>query len=105
MMTLCIRYKFNPDDLAAVTEYFETEQKVIERAGGTIAGYFLPTDFAGPNNEAIGLIDVPSLAAYEAYRAALAADPEHKENVTRLAKGAANVSMHRSFIRRVPVRQ
>lgn len=105
MMTLCIRYRFNADNLAAVTEYFENEQKVIERSGGKIVGYFLPTDFAGPTDEAIGLIDVPSLAAYEAYRAALAADPEHQENVTRLVRGAAGVSMHRSFIRRVPPRR
>lgn len=105
MMTLCIRYKFNPDNLDAVTEYFANEQTVIERSGGKIVGYFLPTDFAGPTDEAIGLIDVPSLAAYEAYRAALAADPEHQENVTRLVRGAPGVSMVRSFIRRVPLRQ
>ena len=105
MMTLCIRYKFAADSLAAITEYFESEQKVIERCGGKIVGYFLPTDFAGPTDEAIGLIDVPSLAAYETYRANLAADPEHEENVTRLLRGAPSVSMHRSFIRRVPVRR
>ena len=31
MMTLCIRYRFNPDRLADVREYFETEQRVIDR--------------------------------------------------------------------------
>lgn len=105
MMTLCIRYKFNADNLAAIAEYFENEQKVIERSGGTIVGYFLPTDFAGPTDEAIGLIDLPSLAAYETYRAALAADSEHQENVTRLARRGSGVSMCRSFIRRVPPRR
>lgn len=102
MLTLCIRYRFNPDKIAEVTEYFETEQKVIERSGGKIVGYFLPTDFAGPNDEAIGLIDIPSMAAYEAYRERLADDPEHKRNVARLA--GVGVAMTRSFIRRVEAR-
>lgn len=104
MITLCIRYKFNPERLADITQYFEMEQPVIERSGGRIVGYFLPTDFAGPNDEAIGLIDLPSLAAYEAYRKTLADDPEHKENVARLMQSGAEVVMNRSFIRRVPVR-
>ena len=104
MMTLCIRYKFNPEHLSAVNEYFKTEQPVIERCGGSVVGYFLPTDFAGANDEAIGLIDIPSLAAYETYRAKLADDPQHKDNVARLMQSGAEVVMHRSFIRRVPAR-
>ena len=65
MMTLCIRYRFNPHRIADVREYFETEQRVIERSGGRIVGYFLPTDFAEPTDEAMGLIDIPSMTAYE----------------------------------------
>ena len=68
MVTLCIRYDFNPDKLADFRAYVEAEQGPIERSGGRIVGYFLPTDFAGPTNEAMGLIDLPSLAAYEQYR-------------------------------------
>jgi hypothetical protein len=105
MITLCIRYKFNPDRLADVSEYFETEQRVIERSGGKVVGYFLPTDFAGPTNEAIGLIDLPSMAAYDEYRKRLADDPEHKANVARLAQSGAGVAMDRSFIRRVEPRR
>ena len=105
MLTLCIRYKFNPEKLADIARYFEEEQPVIERRGGRIVGYFLPTDFAGATNEAIGLIDLPSLAAYEDYRKALAADPEHKENIARLEHSGAQVAMNRSFIRRVEPRR
>jgi len=76
--------QFNSDKLAGINEYFENEQRVIERSGGKIVGYFLPTDFAGPTDEAIGLIDLPSLAAYETYRQALADDPDHKRNIARL---------------------
>jgi len=104
MLTLCIRYRFNPDKILDIKEYFENEQRVIERAGGNIVGYFLPTDFAGPTNEAVGLIDVPSMAAYEEYRKVLAADPEHKHNVARLQESGAGVAMDRSFIERVPIR-
>lgn len=104
MVTLCIRYRFNPEKIADITEYFETEQKVIERSGGKIVGYFLPTDFAGPTDEALGLIDVPSMTEYEAYRERLAADPEHVRNVTRLAQSGSGVAMDRSFIRRVEPR-
>ena len=105
MIALCIRYKFNPDKLADVTRYFEDEQCVIERCGGRIVGYFLPTDFAGATDEAIGLIDIPSLAAYENYRKALAGDPEHKENIARLTNSGAQAAMNRSFMRRVEPRR
>ena len=101
MITLCIRYKFAPDKIADVRDYFEDEQKVIERSGGRIVGYFLPMDFAGPTDEAIGLIDLPSLAAYETYRQVLADDPEHKRNIGRLEQSGAGVAMNRSFIQRV----
>jgi NIPSNAP len=105
MLTLCIRYKFNPEKLADVARYFEEEQPVLERCGGRIVGYFLPTDFAGATNEAIGLIDLPSLAAYEDYRETLAANPEHKENIARLEHSGAQVVMNRAFIRRVEPRR
>ena len=105
MMTLCIRYRFKPDRLADIREYFETEQPVIERNGGKIVGYFLPTDFAGPTDQAIGLIDIPSMAAYEEYRNRLADDPEHKANITRLEESGAAVAMDRWFIRRVEPRR
>src|SRR5690349_24002261 len=104
MITLCIRYTFNPDKLAALRTYIEEEQIVIERSGGRIVGYFLPTDFAGPTNEAIGLIDLPSVAAYAEYRKRLAEDPDHKKNITRLQESGAGVAMNRSFIQRVEAR-
>jgi hypothetical protein len=105
MLTLCIRYKFRPDKLADIAEYFEKEQPVIEQSGGRIVGYFLPTDFAGVTDEAIGLIDLPSLSDYEEYRKILADDPRHKENIARLEQSGAQVAMHRSFIRRVEARR
>jgi hypothetical protein len=103
MITLCIRYSFNPDKVADVATYFKEEQKVIERSGGRIVGFFLPTEFAGSNNEALGLIDVPSMSAYEEYRKRLADDAEHKRNVARLQQSGAAVVMNRAFLQLVPV--
>jgi len=100
MITLCIRYTFNPDKVQAFKIYVEAEQAPIGRSGGKTLGYFLPTDFAGPTNEAMWLIDFPSLAAYEAYRDVLANDPEHKKNVAALLASGANVAMNRSIVQR-----
>jgi hypothetical protein len=104
MITLCIRYTFNPDKLADMRTYFEAEQAPIERSGGRVVGYFLPTDFAGPTNEALGLIELPSLAAYETYRKALANDPESQRNIARLNAAGTGVAMNRSIIRRIAAR-
>jgi hypothetical protein len=103
MITLCIRYSFNPDKVADVATHFKEEQKVIERSGGRIVGFFLPTEFAGSNNEALGLIDVRSMSAYEEYRKRLADDAEHKRNVARLQQSGAAVVMNRAFLQLVPV--
>jgi hypothetical protein len=104
MITLCIRYTFNPEKLADFKAYVEAEQEPIQRSDGRILGYFLPTDFAGPTNEAMGLIDLPSLAAYEQYRRALADDPDHQKNFARLEESGASVAMNRSIIQRIDQR-
>ena len=101
MITLSIRYTINPNKLSDFKEYVEAEQNPIHRSGGQIIGYFLPTDFAGPTNEALGLIDLPTLAAYEQYRKALADDPDHRKNATRLEQSGAVLAMNRSIIHRI----
>jgi hypothetical protein len=74
---------------------------VIRRSGGQIFGYFLPTDFAGPTDQAMGLIEFSTLAAYEKYRHALADDPEHKTNAASLEQSGAVTAINRSIIQRV----
>ena len=101
MITLFLRYTFNPNKIRDFRSYVEAELEPIRRSGGRVIGYFLPTDFAGPTNEACGLIDFESLAAYEIDRAALAGDPAHKENAARLEESGAIISVNRSLIRRV----
>lgn len=101
MITLHLRYTIDPNKLAEFSNYAAEEQIPIRECGGTIVGYFLPTDFAGATNEAYGLIDFPTLAEYEAYRARLADHPLHKKNVAALEKSGALLSTERSLIRRV----
>jgi NIPSNAP len=101
MITLSIRYTLNPNQLADFKAYVQAELEPIRRSGGSTIGYFLPTDFSGPTNEALGLIDFSTLAAYEKYRAVLAEDPDHKKNVARLVETGVIVAMNRSIIQRV----
>jgi hypothetical protein len=96
MFTLCIRYTINPNKLANFKAYCEAEQDPIRRSGGKIVGYFLPTDYAGPSNEAYGIIDFLTLASYEQYRRALADDPDHKKNAAELRRSGAIVAIRPS---------
>lgn len=98
MITLAIRYTIDPNKLADFKEYVAAELAPIRQSGGEILGYFLPTDFAGPTNEALGLIELPNLTEYERYRKALAEDPTHKKNAARLEQSGAVLAMNRSFI-------
>jgi hypothetical protein len=45
--------------LCLTGKYAADEQVPIRESGSKILGYFMPTDFAGATNEAIGLIDFP----------------------------------------------
>jgi hypothetical protein len=101
MITLYLRYTIDPNKLSDFATYATKEQIPIRESGGNILGYFLPTDFAGATNEAFGLIDFPSLAEYEIYRAKLAAHPLHKRNAALLESKGAVVSIQRSLIQRV----
>jgi NIPSNAP len=101
LITLFPRYTINPNKLSDIAKYAADEQIPIRESGGKILGYFIPTDFAGATNEAIGLIDFPSLAEYETYRTKLAAHPLHKKYVEVLESTGALLSIHRSLVQRV----
>ncbi len=78
MLTCFIRYDIDPFQREAFAEYARRWGQIIPRCGGHLLGYFLPHE--GSNYEAWGLIGFDSLAAYEAYRARLRADPEGRAN-------------------------
>jgi hypothetical protein len=100
MITLCIRYTLDPAKLADFEAYARGLVQPAERCGGRIAGYYLPTKFAGPTNFALALIDFPSLAAYEQYRAKLAADADHTEVARRANQSGCILVEDRSFMQR-----
>ncbi|HEY7095359.1 MAG TPA: NIPSNAP family protein [Terriglobales bacterium] len=101
MLTLSIRYTIDPNKIADFKAYVEAELGPIRTSGGKIVGYFYPTEFSGATNEALGLIDFPTLAAYEEYRNVLANDPGHKKSVARLQQSGAVIAMNRSILERV----
>jgi len=78
MITCFIRYEIDPFQRELFEEYARRWGRIIPRCGGHLIGYFLPHE--GSNDEAWGLIGFDSLAAYEAYRARLRADPEGRAN-------------------------
>jgi hypothetical protein len=77
-ITCFIRYQIDPFQREAFKEYAQNWGRIIPRCGGNLVGYFLP--YEGTNDIAWGLISFDSLAAYEAYRARLKADPEARRN-------------------------
>lgn len=101
MITLCIRYTLDAAKLGDFEAYARGLARPAERCGGRIAGYYLPTKFAGPTNFALALIDFPSLAAYEQYREKLAADEEHTGVARRAAQSGCILVEDRSFLARV----
>ena len=77
-ITCFIRYELDPFQREAFREYAQNWGRIIPRLGGRLLGYWLPHE--GTNYEAWGLVGFGSLAAYEAYRARLKADPEARAN-------------------------
>jgi hypothetical protein len=78
-ITCAIRYEIDPFQRDAFKKYAENWGRIIPRLGGHLVGYFLP--YEGTNYVGWGLIAFDSLAAYEAYRTRLTADPEARENL------------------------
>ncbi|HEV2675918.1 MAG TPA: NIPSNAP family protein [Aliidongia sp.] len=98
MITCCIEYTLDPRRLGDFETYVRAWPPIIERCGGALIGYFLPKE--GANNFALALIEFESLAAYEIYRARLAADEEARANVAFARETGCILVEDRSFLRR-----
>lgn len=98
MITCCIQYRIDPSKAAAFEHYATRWPPIIERCGGPLVGYYLPKE--GANDFTLALIDFESLAAYETYRARLAADPDAQLNITEVTGAMAIRTESRSFLRR-----
>lgn len=77
-VTCFIRYEIDPFQKEAFEEYARNWGEAIPRCGADLIGYFAPHE--GSATTAYGVYTVDSLAAYEAYRARLAADPLGRAN-------------------------
>jgi hypothetical protein len=71
-------------------------QSIIPNCGGDLLGYFMPHE--GTNNIALALISFDSLAAYEAYRARLKADPAGAANFRFAEQARFILSEERTFL-------
>lgn len=95
MLTCFIRYQIDPFQREAFRDYAEHWGRIIPRCGGQLLGYHLPHE--GTNDVAWGIIGFDSLAAYEAYRSRLKADPEGRENFQQAQRRRFILREERSF--------
>lgn len=99
-LTCFIRYEIDPFKRAEFARYAAEWGRIIPKCGGRLIGYFLPLE--GTNFEAWGLIAFESLAAYEAYRARLRADPDGQRNFAFAVAEKCIVRETRTFVEIVP---
>jgi NIPSNAP len=78
MITCFIRYEIDPFKKEHFARYAKVWGSAIPRCGADLIGYLGPHE--GSATTAYGVYNVESLAAYEQYRARLAADAEGKAN-------------------------
>ena len=78
MITCFIRYEIDPFKIEAFETYARNWGEAIPRCGADLIGYFAPQE--GSATTAYGLYNIDNLAAYEAYRGRLKADPQGRAN-------------------------
>ena len=99
MITCFIRYEIDPFKREAFCDYARTWGQAIPRCGADLIGYFAPHE--GSATTAYGVYTIESLAAYEAYRTRLAADPLGKENYDFARRERFILKEDRIFLRNV----
>jgi hypothetical protein len=97
MITCIIRYHINPSKKAEFERYARNWGQAIPRCGGDLVGYFAPHE--GSATLAYGVYSVESLAAYEQYRARLAADPLGRENYAFAQRERLVLREDRTFLK------
>jgi hypothetical protein len=95
-ITCIIRYQIDPFQREAFAKYCENWGTIIPRNGGYLVGYFLPHE--GTNDIAWGLIAFDSLAAYEAYKQRINADPEARQNFEMARSRKLIIREERNFV-------
>lgn len=99
MITCFIRYRIDPARPDLFRRYARGWAEAIPRCGADLVGYFGPHE--GSSSLAFGVYHVESLAAYEAYRARLAADPAGRANYAFAQEERFLLGEERCFLKRV----
>jgi hypothetical protein len=99
MLTCVIRYHIDPTKKDAFAEYARVWGQAIPRCGAHLVGYFAPHE--GSATRAYGIYHIESLAAYEAYRARLAADPLGRANYEFAMRERFLLREDRTFVKLV----
>lgn len=97
MITCSLRYEIDPYKLKEFEHYAALWIPLVNRLGGKHHGYFLPHE--GANDIALALFSFPSLAAYEVYREAIAADAECQAAFAYAEETRCILRYERSFMR------
>lgn len=100
MITCFIRYDIDPYRIDAFDQYARNWGEAIPRCGADLIGYFAP--YEGSTTTAYGVYSIPDLAAYQAYRARLKADPLGRENFEFAKRERFIRHEDRIFLRLVP---
>ena len=98
-ITCFIRYEIDPFGKAAFEEYARNWGQAIPRCGADLIGYYAPHE--GSATTAYAAYNIESLAAYEAYRARLAADPAGKANYEFAKRERFILKEDRMFLKHV----
>lgn len=99
MITCIIRYDIEPWGRDAFVDYARTWGEAIPRNGADLIGYFAPHE--GSATTAYGIYTIADLAAYEAYRARLKADPLGQQNFAFAQRERFIRREDRIFVQRV----
>ncbi len=97
MITCYLKYRIDPFKVNEFEKYARMWIPLVNRFGGTHHGYFLPHE--GANDIATALFSFDSLAAYENYRNASAADNECQAAYEYARETRCIVRYERSFMK------
>ncbi|WP_298358396.1 NIPSNAP family protein [uncultured Litoreibacter sp.] len=97
MLTCFIRYQIDPTKTAQFEQYAQTWGQAIPRNGADLVGYYAPHE--GSSTLAYGVYNIPSLSAYETYRARLASDPLGRQNYDFAMKEKFILREDRTFLK------
>ena len=94
-----IRYEIDPFKAPQFEQYARVWSEAIPRCGADLIGYYAPHE--GSATTAYAAYNIESLAAYEAYRARLAADPAGKANYEFAKRERFILKEDRMFLKHV----